>query len=68
MKWNEYEKEFNPTMSKRELEYKRSTYTPIYKNLRTIFNLGTNDDLVKEYLRAVVRMAHDNYSKGMNVK
>ena len=67
MKYDEFRNAYDPESNKAEQEYNRNIHTPIFKNLKTIFNLGTNDDLVKEYIKAVVAVANNEYRKGMDI-
>jgi len=67
MKWNEFEEAYDPEGHKANIDYKRTVHTPIFKNLKTVWYQGKNEEFMRTYLLAVLKLATDIHRHGINI-
>jgi len=67
MKYNEFMAEYNPNVNNAYNDYKRSVQTPIFKDLQTVWYQGKDNEFMRVYINAIVRLANDELRKGMDI-
>ncbi len=62
--YRDFEKKLKPNIDKEFMKVQQSAKTPYFKDLKTEFNLGTDEDFVKQYAATMIALVHDYYSEG----